>query len=176
MKKAGVVISEFPIGMFADRGMFPARNRIISGLSLGVVVTEGAEDSGSLITARYAAEQGRDVFAVPGPITSSLSKGPTLLLKSGAKLVTEARDILDELQISNKLINQLSNKPRNDQIKNIPKEEKIIIELLEKESLNFDEIVRKSGIVSSKLGSILTLMEMKGFVRNSSGGIYSISS
>lgn len=97
VKEYGVVISEFPPGKYAEKGMFPSRNRIISGLSLGVVVTEGAQDSGALITARYAAEQGREVFAVPGPITSSLSKGPMMLLKNGAKLTTDAQDILEEL-------------------------------------------------------------------------------
>lgn len=101
VKEYGCIVSEFPMGRFAEKGLFPARNRIISGLSLGVLVTEGAADSGSLITARFAAEQGREVFAVPGPITSELSQGPTKLLKAGAKLVTNVEDILEELNIRN---------------------------------------------------------------------------
>jgi len=93
----GAVVSEMPLGLRPAKGLFVARNRIISGLSRGVVVTEGADDSGALITARNAGEQGRDVFAVPGPITSELSRGPARLLKNGAKLVESADDIIEEL-------------------------------------------------------------------------------
>jgi DNA processing protein len=93
----GAVVSEMPLGLWASKGTFPARNRIISGLSLGVVVTEGADDSGALITARNAGEQGREVFAVPGPITSPYSRAPAALIKKGAKLVESAKDILEEL-------------------------------------------------------------------------------
>src|SRR3989344_1711025 len=93
----GSIVSEIPMGIRPNKEVFKRRNRIISGLSLGVVVTEGAENSGALITARYAAEQGRDVFAVPGPITSPYSKGPARLIKDGAKLVESVEDILDEI-------------------------------------------------------------------------------
>jgi DNA processing protein len=93
----GAVVSEMPLGLRPAKGLFVARNRIISGLSRGVVVTEGADDSGALITARNAGEQGRDVFAVPGPITSKYSRGPARLLKNGAKLVESADDIIEEL-------------------------------------------------------------------------------
>lgn len=93
----GAVVSEMPLGLRPAKGLFVARNRIISGLSLGVVVTEGADNSGALITARNAGEQGRDVFAVPGPITSTYSRGPARLLKNGAKLVESADDIIEEL-------------------------------------------------------------------------------
>lgn len=93
----GAVVSEMPLGMRPDKKVFVTRNRIISGLSLGVVVTEGAKKSGSLITARYAAEQGREVFAVPGPVTSIYSGAASYLLKNGAKLVESASDIIEEL-------------------------------------------------------------------------------
>lgn len=93
----GAVVSEMPLGLRPDKGLFVVRNRIISGLSLGVLVIEGAEDSGTMITARYAAEQGREVFAVPGPITSIYSKGTAKLLKNGAKLVESAEDIIEEM-------------------------------------------------------------------------------
>lgn len=175
IKGAGLVISEFPVGRFAEKGLFPARNRIISGLSLGVVVTEGASDSGALITARMALEQGREVFAVPGPITSSLSQGPTILLKAGAKLVTEARDILEELKLSNYQINKLSNNQINEKMGKLSVDELKIIEILKSESLHFDEIVRKTGVPAEKLGGLLTMMEMKRYVKNISG-VYSVVS
>lgn len=93
----GAVVSEIPPGIRTDKKRFVTRNRIISGLSLGVVVIEGGEHSGTLITAKYAADQGREVFAVPGPITSKYSRASSILLKNGAKLVESADDIIEEL-------------------------------------------------------------------------------
>jgi DNA processing protein len=171
VREAGSVVSEFPPSMMADKGLFPARNRIISGLSLGVLVTEGAEDSGALITARYAAEQGREVFAIPGPITSQMSKGPTILLKQGAKLVTEVNDILEELHIRPiRQISQIGNKMKQS----FTGDEQKILELLQNENLHFDEIVRKSKISPDKIGSLLTMMELKGMIKNLGGSNYSI--
>src|SRR5439155_13566721 len=95
----GAVITEYPLGTQPDAMNFPPRNRIISGMSLGVLVVEAGEKSGALITVTFALEQGRDVFAVPGPITSRVSEGTNNLLKLGAKCVTSARDILEELNI-----------------------------------------------------------------------------
>jgi len=167
--KNGAVISEFPLGMNPSKGTFPARNRIVSGLSLGVLVTEGAEDSGSLITASYAAHQGREVFAVPGPITSPLSAAGSQLIKTGAKLVASSEDILEELGIkkasSSKLQAPISQEDLN-------KEERRIWELLQKENLHMDEIIRQTGLTSSETGSLLSLMEIKGIVENLGGGVY----
>jgi len=98
--KNGLVMSEFPPGTLPLPGNFPSRNRIIAGMSLGVLVSEGARKSGSLITASLAAEFGREVFAVPGPINSKLSAGPMFLIKNGAKLVSKTEDILEELILS----------------------------------------------------------------------------
>lgn len=97
VESGGILISEFPPGARVARSNFVIRDRIISGLSLGVVVTEASERSGTMITARFAAEQGREVFAVPGPITSDTSKGTAELIKKGAKLVNKVEDILEEL-------------------------------------------------------------------------------
>jgi DNA processing protein len=161
---SGVVISEFPIGMLPTKGSFPSRNRIIAGLSRAVVVTEGAEDSGSLITASNALEFGRPVFAVPGPITSSLSKGPNKLLSEGAKLVTSAGDILKELGVKN-----YESRKGLKVVKGETEEEQKIIDLLQNESLHFDEIVKKSAFQPSSVGMILSMMEMKGMITQITG-------
>lgn len=173
IRGAGWVISEFPLGQFATKGLFPARNRIISGMTLGTVVTEGATDSGSLITAAYAAEQGREVFAIPGPITSSLSAAPIKLIKQGAKLVTDAKDILEELNITRVQRNKDAKTQRNENQK-LSIEEKKIVELLQKENLHFDDLVRESKIFPAKLAGVLTAMELKDLIHQK-GGIYQMN-
>lgn len=166
----GAIVSEFPLSQIPTKGSFPSRNRIIAGLSVGVVVTEGAEDSGALITAKDAFENRRKVFAVPGPITSSLSKGPNSLLAKGAKLVTSAEDILSELGLS------LSAKRfAQSVVKGETEEEQKIIDLLQHESLHFDELVRRSGLDSSKVGVVLSMMELKGIIKTLQTGSYILS-
>ena len=167
LESGGVVVSEYPLSAEPTKGSFPSRNRIIAGLSLGVMVTEGAEDSGSLITARNARELGRKVFAVPGPITSHLSRGSNALIRQGAKMVSDIDDILGELSLNKKM--RVTKKISGD----TPVEQKII-DLLSGEPLHFDELVRKSRMESSQLGSLLSLLEMKGIVRGLDAGIYSL--
>lgn len=165
-----LIVSEYALGVSPSTGSFPSRNRIIAGLTHGIVVTEGAEDSGALITARDALENGRAVFAVPGPITSSLSKGPHALLANGAKLITSGRDILNELGIMNQELRE-RNKP---EVKGDSADEQKIIDLLCIEERDFDEIVKKTAFDPAKAGMLLSLMEMKGTVRLLEGGIYSL--
>ena len=181
LAKNSAIISEVPPGHTVIKGLFPARNRIISGLSLGTVVTEGAQDSGSLITARYAAEQGRDVFAVPGPITSYLSAGPARLIKDGAKMVTEAADILTELGINftklpqNKIGNTLKSVETAYGRQSFTAEENNILSLLSKNGqLHYDEIVREAGLTSSQVGINLTKLELTGIIRALGNGKYAL--
>ena len=168
IEKGGAIISEVAPEKFVAKVIFPARNRIISGLSQAILVTEGAIDSGSLITARAALDQGREVFAVPGPINSPMAEGTNFLLKQGAKLVTKVEDIFEELGLANGEW-KVKEKPRGE-----TKEEQLVIDLLTHESLAFDDLVKNSGIKSSKLGSILTNLEIGGKVR-ANGLIYSCS-
>jgi len=170
----GCVVSEYPLTQRPTKGSFPARNRIIAGLAMGVLVTEGAEDSGSLITAEYALKFGRKVFAVPGSITSLLSKGPYKLIAKGARLVTSAEDILEEFKMPS-----FAKAPRgkqNSKFKNATNEEKKILNILQNEPLHFDELVRRTGFESAKTGSVLSIMEIKGLVKGLESGQFSIAS
>jgi DNA processing protein len=177
----GAIVSEMPLGLRPNKGIFPARNRIISGLSLGVLVTEGADDSGALITARYAAEQGRDVFAVPGPITNPMSRAPAKLLKSGAKLVESVDDILEELKLEGTLRQSSGQALRKDsgQAKSmydgVTKEEKKIMSLLTHDRIHVDEIVRVSGLTTAVVAATLTILEMNGVVKDYGEKVYGLT-
>jgi DNA processing protein len=171
----GAVISEFPLKTEPDAHNFPRRNRIISGISLGTVVVEATKRSGSLITARLAAEQNRDVFAVPGSIQSFKSTGTHTLIKQGAKLVEHAQDIMEEL--SHMIKTPVGNdKTADNTIKRISRlspDERLVFESLEPYPVHIDDIARKLSIEAGKLSSILLQLELKGFSQQSAGKFFS---
>lgn len=160
----GAVISEYEPGTKSERWFFPQRNRIISGLSLGVLVIEAPDKSGALITAMQAVEQNREVFAIPGSIYSKNSIGTNRLIQMGAKLVTCANDILEELNLP--LVEEKrSFKPET-------KEEEIILSILEKEPTHIDEIIKQSNLDIKIVSPALMMLELKGVIKNSGGGYY----
>ncbi len=163
----GALISEFPIGTPSRAQNFPRRNRLISGLSQGCLVVEAALKSGSLITARLAAEQGRDVFAIPGSIHSPLSKGCHLLIKQGAKLVESAQDILEELGTPD----PLPSTETMPDVLNLPPDEAQIMQCIGFDPVSIDSLASRSGLTSDRLSAILLIMELAGQVASLPGGM-----
>lgn len=166
LKNDGLVISEYPIGFSANKFTFPARNRIISGLCLGTLVIEAAEKSGSLITAKYALEQNREVFAVPGNIFSPVSVGTNNLIKEGAKPVTSAKDIFLALNFQADLPTKNDLPEFRDGI-----EEKIY-KMLSFEPMHIDKIAKKANLNSATTSKKLSIMELSGIVKNVGGGMF----
>jgi len=165
----GALLSEYPLGTEPDPTFFPPRNRIISGLSSGVLVVEAGTRSGALITVRFALEQGRDVFAVPGPINSRMSDGPNGLLKQGAKCVTEAADILEELGMIGETV-----AVQKEMTRAIPADptERLLLDLLRDAPVHIDDLTTGSGLPASTVSAVLTMMELKGMVRHLGGMQY----
>jgi DNA processing protein len=173
----GALVSEFPLGTAAVKGNFPRRNRIISGLALGTLVVEAAVKSGSLITARLAAEQGREVFAIPGSIHNPLTRGCHQLIRQGARLVETADDIFAELRT---LVGSLALLPDGTKAPEIAagfgsvldKEYEILLDALGFEPAGVDLLVERTGLRADEVASMLLILELEGRVESYPGGLY----
>ncbi len=176
VEEQGAILSEFPPGSAPHAHHFPQRNRIISGMSLGVVVTEAAEKSGSLITARFAIEQNREVFAIPGSVSSETSRGPHQLIKQGAKLVEGIEDILEELLPQLKGVSHESWKEQCEAAIPPPPElevdEAALYHHISLEPITLDELLSQSIATPSEVMSLLLSLEMKGVIRQVAGSRY----
>jgi len=169
LKFNGCLLSEYPPGTSGSRFTFPQRNRIVSGLSQGVLVIESKRRGGSLITANYAFSQRRKVFALPGSIYSLNSQGCHYLIKKGAKLIENADDILKDL----KLDNLTSFNKKEIMVEGY--EQKLILTALKQEALHLDKIIEKTKLNPNKIASLLIILENKEVIRNLGGNIYAIN-
>jgi DNA processing protein len=172
----GALVSEFPLGTHPHKTLFPQRNRLISGVSVGTLVVEAARRSGSLITARYAGDQGREVFALPGSIHNPLSRGCHKLIRQGAKLVETAEDIVNELAplTSHLLQNSLESTTNDDPPQHDDEEYRHLKKHMSHDPISIDELAKDSGLTIDQVSSMLLILELQGEVESLSGGRYSL--
>jgi DNA processing protein len=177
----GAIVSEFPLGTAPLRANFPKRNQTISALSVGTLVVEAALKSGSLITARLAMEQGREVFAIPGSIHNPLAKGCHYLIKQGAKLVENAQDIIEEihpLSLASTLLQQkngqqksLNNEPQKHSINStLPKDQQLLLQFIDDNPLTSDQLQNRCQLSIDEVNSLLVLLEIQGYIKSLPGG------
>lgn len=167
ISEQGLILSEFPLGALPEAHHFPQRNRVISGLSLGCLVVEATLESGSLITARCALDQGREVFAVPGSILSETTAGTHHLIRSGAKLVERVEDILEEI------LPQVRRVPRESAFAPVLEgEEKKLYDLLGFEPKHIDQLIHESTLSIAVVSGLLLALELRGIARQLSGKFY----
>jgi DNA processing protein len=175
---SGALVSEFPLGTQATKSNFPRRNRIISGLSLGTLVVEAAVQSGSLITARLAAEQGREVFAIPGSIHNPLARGCHRLIRQGAKLVETADDIFVELRALTGLLGEQTRAETKTTESTavlapaLDKEYEILLDALGFEPASVDVLIARTGLKADEVASMLLILELEARIDASPGGLY----
>ncbi len=172
VEAAGALISEYPPGTRPDGFRFPARNRIIAGLALGVVVVEATLRSGSLITARLALDHGREVFAVPGRIDSDRSAGPHRLLQQGAYLAQSAGDVLLELGLAVPRPQPPPDDASTSRAAGLGEDERLLLSVLEVYPRDIDEIIRASGLTPQRVHALLLSLELTGLVRQLPGQMY----
>jgi len=175
ISKNGYVLSEYQLGTKPESNNFPKRNRIISGLSLGVLVIQANIKSGALITAQYALEQNREVFAIPANINNKKSSGCNQLIKNGAKLVDNIDDIISEIKQFQGINTKIKPLKNNPNLVNLSKNEKVIVSLLKDKRLHIDELQIVSNLSSSDIFPIILDLEMQEIIRVLPGNYYELS-
>ncbi|MDP8214679.1 MAG: DNA-processing protein DprA [Candidatus Euphemobacter frigidus] len=170
---SGAVISEFPLRAVPDRQNFPLRNRVVSGLSMGVLVVEAAQRSGALITARLAMDQGRPVMAIPGRIDSFSARGTNALIRDGAKMVSGIDDILEEFEyLFPRTTPTAPDRPVEGLLKNLSSEEQLVYSLLSEEETGMERILSETGLSSPVISSALISLELKRLIKRLPGKIF----
>jgi len=176
--ESGMLLSEFPLGVYPQPWHFPVRNRLISGMSLAVIVVEAPQGSGALLTADWAREQGREVLVVPGPITSPTFKGNHQLIKEGAQIVETAEDVFEALGIPKEEIKPHVEATQKAQLQRLPGLSPVelkILEVLSKGEKHIDQIVRETAMPISEVSTALVQLEVRKLAKRGRGGLYALS-